>query len=287
MSTAADLVSNYRRKLTTLKSETSSLIVKALREFFMFNKQLSLTHEAGDITHSKAKMYYQNFDHHITRTHRVVLKGWPLPKFCCPSDLGSLVEVQLLYESWQSGASRFRKLTDPEWKDWLDGVLAEQMEQAGRGSRETEGSNLTAGLVAADRVENVAAAGSSGAFASFSVSGIFSCYIHLDNLASDAMTAPLLSDMTTAPLPIFTISLPPVSQADSSAHQRTTSTDNPHGAKRRKTAPFADFVNTITALDGRPLTAGKKARKPCADKGKLRGMRKGVATVPATAVQQD
>jgi hypothetical protein len=52
--------------------------------------------------------------------------------------------------------------------------------------------------------------------------------------------------------------------------------ENPHGTKHRKTVPFADFVNTITLLDGRPIAAGKKPWKPRADKGKPRAMRKNV-----------
>jgi hypothetical protein len=52
----------------------------------------------GDITHHQAKMYYQKFDHHITTVHHIIMEGWLLPQFCCPSDVGSLTEIQLLYE---------------------------------------------------------------------------------------------------------------------------------------------------------------------------------------------
>lgn len=73
----------------------------------------------GKITHVKAKMYYQNFDSQVTYVYRVVIEGWPLSKFSCPSDIGSRTEVQLLYDSWKSGVTRFRKLSGVEWQNWL------------------------------------------------------------------------------------------------------------------------------------------------------------------------
>jgi hypothetical protein len=73
-------------------------------------------------------MYYQNFDSRVTLAYGVIIEGWPLPKFCCPSDVGSFTEVQLLYESWKSGATRFRKLSDSEFKAWLDRYSAGKMQ---------------------------------------------------------------------------------------------------------------------------------------------------------------
>ena len=89
----------------------------------------------GAVTHSKAKMYYQNFDSHITRAYRIVLEGWPLPKFCSPSDIGSLMEVQLLYESWKSGATSFRRLADGEWKTWLERDFEGRMDDMENGEK--------------------------------------------------------------------------------------------------------------------------------------------------------
>jgi hypothetical protein len=132
-------VNNYRGKVAALKSETSALILKELSEFFSSTVLMPpmTLFAKGAITHSKAKMYYQNFDGRITRAHRVVLEGWPLPKFSSPSDIGSLTEVRLLYESWKSGTTRFRRLTDAEWKVWLDKDLegrVGEMDNSGDGN---------------------------------------------------------------------------------------------------------------------------------------------------------
>ena len=61
----------------------------------------------GDITHAKAKMFYQNFDDQVTRVHGVIVEGWPLSKFCSPGDVGSLTELQVLFNSWKSGSTCF------------------------------------------------------------------------------------------------------------------------------------------------------------------------------------
>jgi hypothetical protein len=73
----------------------------------------------GEITNPNAKMFYQNFEHHVTRCYRVIIVSWPLPKLCCPSSLHSLAEVELLHQSWTSRATHFRRMSETEWKEWL------------------------------------------------------------------------------------------------------------------------------------------------------------------------
>ena len=59
-------------------------------------------------------MTYDRFDHHITQRYGVVIKNWPLKNFCNPSSVGSRVKLEILYNGWQSGATRFEKLTEGE-----------------------------------------------------------------------------------------------------------------------------------------------------------------------------
>lgn len=63
-------------------------------------------------------MYYSNFDENITAKYGVKVIGWPLDKFCPPSDLTSRVEVLLLFRAWESGTARFYKMTTQELDDW-------------------------------------------------------------------------------------------------------------------------------------------------------------------------
>ena len=69
---------------------------------------------------SKAKrMVYKNFDDDITRKHGIVIEGWPLSTFACPNDIRSQVELDLLLKSWQSGTTRFRKMSNSEHMAWV------------------------------------------------------------------------------------------------------------------------------------------------------------------------
>lgn len=70
-------------------------------------------------------MYYTNFDIKITQKYGVVVEGWPLQKFCSPSDLRSRLELDVLYRAWESGSARFRKLSRDEYIAW-DNVRLEE-----------------------------------------------------------------------------------------------------------------------------------------------------------------
>lgn len=66
------------------------------------------------------RMYYTNFDNAITEKYHVVLEGWPLEKFCNPSDIRSRTEISVLMTSFESGATRFRKLSTTEFEQWCE-----------------------------------------------------------------------------------------------------------------------------------------------------------------------
>ena len=66
------------------------------------------------------RMYYTNFEHAITEKYHVVLEGWPLERFCSPSDIQSRTEISVLMKSLESGATRFRKLSTTEFEDWSE-----------------------------------------------------------------------------------------------------------------------------------------------------------------------
>ena len=65
-------------------------------------------------------MYYTNFEHAITEKYHVILEGWPLEKFCSPSDIQSRTEISVLMKSIESGATRFRKLSNTEFEQWCE-----------------------------------------------------------------------------------------------------------------------------------------------------------------------
>ncbi|KAH7904201.1 hypothetical protein BJ138DRAFT_1239951 [Hygrophoropsis aurantiaca] len=128
------VIRNHREAFLQLKSQTSALIHRKLSE-------------AAEVPVSK--MYYVNFDENITAKYRVLVENWPLPKFCNPGSIGSNVELKVLYNAWQSGATYFRKMTQDEFRRWEAGQ-AEQVERREvepeerverRGAEPEEGSN--------------------------------------------------------------------------------------------------------------------------------------------------
>ncbi|KAG6899120.1 hypothetical protein C0995_006987 [Termitomyces sp. Mi166 len=97
------VVCNYVEENIHLRSEISSLILYKLKE----------------ITNAKiSRMYYQNFDLHITSKYGVVIKNWPLKTLCTPSEISSCIELKLLLEAWQTNTARFYKMTHDEFEVW-------------------------------------------------------------------------------------------------------------------------------------------------------------------------
>ena len=66
------------------------------------------------------RMYYTNFDHAIIEKYHVILEGWPLEKFCSPSEIVSRNEVSVVMASFESGTTRFRKLSPTEFEKWSE-----------------------------------------------------------------------------------------------------------------------------------------------------------------------
>ncbi|KAG1798354.1 uncharacterized protein BJ212DRAFT_1203498, partial [Suillus subaureus] len=65
-----------------------------------------------------SRMYYHNFNHHITAKYHIIVENWLLAKFCCPGDISSWTEISVLKSAWDSGATRFHKLSDTEFEKW-------------------------------------------------------------------------------------------------------------------------------------------------------------------------
>jgi hypothetical protein len=105
-----------------LKRKLSDMIGDALREYAVYFPLLFHSHcvMLGDavVPARVNRMYYVNFDDNITAKYGVVIENWPLPKFCAPGDVSSRNELRVLFHSWQSNTTRFRKLTPEEFEKW-------------------------------------------------------------------------------------------------------------------------------------------------------------------------
>ena len=113
---------NYVQATLDIKKDLTIVILDKLRElqcFFIIVLLmiLSLGLAAGMPV---PRMYYTNFDRAITEKYHVILEGWPLEKFCSPSEIASRNEVSVLMALFESGTTHFRKLSPTEFEKWSE-----------------------------------------------------------------------------------------------------------------------------------------------------------------------
>ncbi|THU96507.1 hypothetical protein K435DRAFT_797260 [Dendrothele bispora CBS 962.96] len=118
------LVHNHQQHLQAKKTEVVNLIKSKLQEC------------AG--RHNVPRMVYVNFHEHITHPYQIVVKNWPLPKFCSPSSHNSMAEVELLLNAWTSNTTHFHKFSDAEYNKWENSGFEEAMAVTTMTSRPTQ-----------------------------------------------------------------------------------------------------------------------------------------------------
>jgi hypothetical protein len=82
----------------------------------LLNNYITVEISKGDAK----RMIYKNFDDHITRKHGIVIESWPLEAFANPSSIGSQLELKVLLNAWQTGATRFRRMGVDEHMKWVE-----------------------------------------------------------------------------------------------------------------------------------------------------------------------
>ncbi|KAF9231712.1 hypothetical protein BU15DRAFT_68117 [Melanogaster broomeanus] len=80
--------------------------------------------------------------------HCLIIVNWPLSKFQSPSNVGSMMELNILYNAWKTGSTTFCKMTQAEWEQWDKTWFEEALVQSGsacspgdEGLGNTSGSN--------------------------------------------------------------------------------------------------------------------------------------------------
>ncbi|KAG2743899.1 hypothetical protein P692DRAFT_20746183 [Suillus brevipes Sb2] len=191
------------------------------------------------------RMYYQNFDSYITAKLHIILENWPLSKFCTPGDISSQSELTVLHNTWESGATHFRKLTETKLKDWEDQRFEEALnsctgdrDKAGLPNSNDNTSNSDNGISNSDNGT------SNDNDTSNSDNGTF------NGVPSGGITPPTTSTSAT----------PPETQAQF------------HLGSKRKARTTG--VSTVTMTNGNGIAVEKRACKEQSDKGQKRGPHK-------------
>ncbi|RXW22250.1 hypothetical protein EST38_g3597 [Candolleomyces aberdarensis] len=65
-----------------------------------------------------SRMSCKGFDEEITLKHGVVLKNWPLTKFCCPADITAHSNLDILLRAWEGEVTYFERLSPEDYKAW-------------------------------------------------------------------------------------------------------------------------------------------------------------------------
>ncbi|KAI0691918.1 hypothetical protein C8T65DRAFT_537243, partial [Cerioporus squamosus] len=94
---------NARQETVELKRQVKELIFDTLQE--------SCTRT------TIPKMFYINFEEHITMRYGIIVKNWPLKRFAAPGSL-SRIELEVLLHAFKNKLTTFRQLDDEEWVDW-------------------------------------------------------------------------------------------------------------------------------------------------------------------------
>ncbi|KAI0782168.1 hypothetical protein C8Q75DRAFT_896041 [Abortiporus biennis] len=111
--------------------------------------------------HTIAKMCYEGFDTRITAKYRVVTNNWPDGvRFIPPGEMGR-TELTILYCAWSTEITTFRKLSDEEFKAWMqvrvsspgDG-MTHQTPNAETGNKDTATPPVTSANAPAHTPEN-------------------------------------------------------------------------------------------------------------------------------------
>ncbi|KAJ3871364.1 hypothetical protein F5051DRAFT_446296 [Lentinula edodes] len=95
---------NHVQILTEMKSKVSALILQKL-------KQCAGKYEVK-------KMFYTNFEEHVTRPFGIVVKNWPLKEFKNPSSISTRADVSILWNAWETGTAHFYMMTHEEHQAW-------------------------------------------------------------------------------------------------------------------------------------------------------------------------
>ncbi|KAF7799885.1 hypothetical protein EIP86_011127 [Pleurotus ostreatoroseus] len=97
------------KELSQLKHTCSETILEKLKEC-----------AAPDLV---GRMNYQNFSA-ITEKYGIIITGWPLTRFVCPSDIKSKMELDLLLSAWKNGTARFERLSPDELRARGDTIMS-------------------------------------------------------------------------------------------------------------------------------------------------------------------
>ncbi|KAG1743995.1 uncharacterized protein EDB91DRAFT_1050810, partial [Suillus paluster] len=183
-----------------------------------------------------SQMYYVNFDNNITSKYHVVCKNWPLSKFCCPGDISSLNELRVLFHAFMMNATKFQRLSDMEFQQWMEQHFQQALAQSSRNPSDTSGDDANSNNMHSNNMHS---------------NNAHSNNAHSNNAHSNSANSNNVNSNEAYP--------------DATVTKASRTED--HNRRKRKTPPSMQFINSMSTSGGIAMTVLKK---PCAtrkDKG--------------------
>ena len=219
-------------------------------------------------------MNYVNFDDAITAKFGIIPDPWPPGvKFQSPSQMTHL-EAEICLHAFQSGAAKFRSLSNDEWQTWL---------QARYTPKAIEASPTTA-------PEPDASPAADGATTAPTVSLAEGENDHDPSHAAaerDGVVPTESAPDSTVPLS--------ADKRRGEKHPAEATAEELEARKRARIDPAPNpaplmsvsFINSATPLDGATFEVPKATRRPRADKGKPRGPYKKKTATPSAGANEN
>ncbi|EKM50002.1 uncharacterized protein PHACADRAFT_264479 [Phanerochaete carnosa HHB-10118-sp] len=76
------------------------------------------------------RIKYVDFETSISERHGIVCENWPLPNFCAPGSLNSLMELEILHQAWSTGVTTFRKMSPEEHQQFKEARVQRRLQAA-------------------------------------------------------------------------------------------------------------------------------------------------------------
>ncbi|PCH43268.1 hypothetical protein WOLCODRAFT_153320 [Wolfiporia cocos MD-104 SS10] len=258
------VVSNYVEEVLELKKQTAALILCKLNE---------------TAKTKVARMIYTNFDSTITAKYGIIVEGWPLTDFCCPSDVGSHNELLILSRVFETGTTRFHLLSSEEFKRWKEERLPvatpvrPSTDPAQSQSDNPTPSTVPVHVDTPPPTSTVIFSLPQPPTPALSVPSTTQCP-SLPEPPEPASSPPLSMPFAPPPLPPPTL-LPAHYATQHSLLVLSLGGEDHAGNKQKHATPIsAMFINTVTMENGLGITIPMKTCKVRSDKGIKHGPRR-------------
>ncbi|KAJ3864419.1 hypothetical protein EV359DRAFT_41114 [Lentinula novae-zelandiae] len=151
--------------LSTVMKTSGADLAMRMDAFMVLGVEGVARNHVQILTEMKSKkMFYTNFEDHVTRPFGIIIKNWPLKEFKNPSSISTRADVSILWNAWETGTAHFYMMTREEHQAWEQKQDEALVEARGRlqGVREKHAAEQTVQEERSGEEEDTPAGGGGG-----------------------------------------------------------------------------------------------------------------------------